>query len=140
VHPVCTAARSAVLPAEWRFPTSWKATVSTSALPRHHAPHPPTPSRATWRRVRRVLTAGVFVATTVAGVSIGLNGAAVAPVAPTVTAAPATGSTPAGGAPSAAGGTPADTGTRAADGTPGGGGTPANGAGTFAGGGRGPHR
>ena len=37
---------------------------------------------STWRKVRRTLTAGLFVSATVAGVVVGLNGAAVSPVAP----------------------------------------------------------
>ena len=39
-------------------------------------------SHSTWLRVRRSLTAGLFVVATVAGVSVGLGGAAVSPVAP----------------------------------------------------------
>ena len=130
--------------------------MSTSALPRHRAPRPPELSRSTWRRVRGVLTAGVFAATTVAGVAIGLNGAAVSPVAPTITAAPAgatpgpgpTGATSGVGATSgidgaqSGTGTPPDagTGTPADSGNPAGGGTPSSGAGPVLRGGHGPHR
>jgi hypothetical protein len=39
-------------------------------------------SRSTWLRVRWSLTAGLFVVATVSGVSVGLGGAAVSPVAP----------------------------------------------------------
>ena len=46
-------------------------------------------SRSAWLRLRRTLTAGLFLASTVAGVNVGLQGAAVSPVAPAVaTAAP----------------------------------------------------
>jgi hypothetical protein len=119
--------------------------VSTSALPLHRAPRPPALSRSTWRRVRRTLTAGVFLATTVAGVSIGLNGAAVSPVAPTITAAgPATGATPASGAASGttsgSGATSGPGATPGIDGTPVGSGTPATDAGPALRGGRGPRR
>jgi hypothetical protein len=44
------------------------------------APAPLSP--ATWRRVRLALTAGLFAVATVAGVGVGLQGAAVSPVAP----------------------------------------------------------
>jgi hypothetical protein len=45
--------------------------------------------RSTWLRFRRTLTAGLFLVATVAGVNVGLQGAAVSPVALTVVAAPA---------------------------------------------------
>jgi hypothetical protein len=44
---------------------------------------------STWRQVRWTLTAGLFVAATVAGVAVGLNGASVSPVAPAPTVAAA---------------------------------------------------
>jgi hypothetical protein len=61
-----------------------------------------------WRQVRRTLTAGLFVAATVAGVAVGLNGASVSPVAPApaVTAA-AAGPEQAGGIDLGAGTNPA---------------------------------
>ena len=45
-------------------------------------PRPPS----LWQRVRRTVTAGVFLAATVAGVGVGLQGAQVSPVAPTTPA------------------------------------------------------
>jgi hypothetical protein len=53
--------------------------VSTSAL-----------SPSTWRRFRTTVTAGLLVAATVAGVAVGLQGAAVSPVAPAPVLAAAT--------------------------------------------------
>ena len=45
----------------------------------------PTLSAAAWRRVRRGLTGGLFLVATAAGVVVGLQGAAVSPVAPPTT-------------------------------------------------------
>jgi hypothetical protein len=39
-------------------------------------------SRRTWRRLRRTTTIGLFVVATVAGVTVGLQGAAVSPIPP----------------------------------------------------------
>lgn len=49
-------------------------------------------SRTAWRRLRTGLTAGVFAVATAAGITVGLSGAAVSPVAPatTITAADGT--------------------------------------------------
>jgi hypothetical protein len=57
---------------------------SPPAVTAGRPPHPRgTPlSRSTWLRVRRSLTAGLFVVATAAGVSVGLGGAALSPVAP----------------------------------------------------------
>lgn len=57
--------------------------------PRHRATLP----RSTWQRIRRILTVGVFVTATVAGVGVGLNGAAASPVTPAAAAATTTGTT-----------------------------------------------
>jgi hypothetical protein len=84
--------------AQWSFPTrsARKATVTTAApsRPRHRAvPITGTPaqlSRSTWQRIRRTLTASVFVLTTIAGIGIGLQGASVSPVSPTTPAAQVT--------------------------------------------------
>ena len=62
-------------------------------------------SSSTWRRLRRALTAGLFVATTVAGVTVGLDGAAVSPVAP-VPAAAVSAADPAGVTPPVDAGSP----------------------------------
>jgi hypothetical protein len=84
--------------AQWSFPTrsARKATVTTAApsKPRHRAvPMTGTPaqlSRSTWQRIRRTLTASVFVLTTIAGIVIGLQGASVSPVSPATPAAQVT--------------------------------------------------
>ena len=91
VYPMWIPIRTVVPPRSGGDPHPWKAPVTTPAppMPRHRAPlpAPATPlSRSTWRRVRRMLTIGVFVVTTAAGVTIGLNGATVSPVAPAVPA------------------------------------------------------
>jgi hypothetical protein len=48
---------------------------------RHPPGAPPLPA-SRWQRVRRTVTAGVFLAATVIGVGVGLQGAQVSPVAP----------------------------------------------------------
>lgn len=57
-------------------------------------------ARSTWQRLRRVLTAAVFVTATVAGISVGLGGASISPVAPAAAATP-TATTPAASTPGA---------------------------------------
>ena len=60
-------------------------------MPRHTAPRDVPPdsasamSRTAWRRVRAGLTAGVFAIATAAGITVGLSGASVSPVAPATT-------------------------------------------------------
>jgi hypothetical protein len=53
-------------------------------MPLHARPRPSgVPlSRRAWRRLRRTTTIGLFVVATVVGVTVGVQGAAVSPVAP----------------------------------------------------------
>lgn len=72
--------------------------LAPTPAPRHRAPSPPL-SRSTWQRVRLTLTAGLFAAATVTGVVVGLQGAAVSPVAAAAPAPGASASAPAVPAP-----------------------------------------
>lgn len=53
-----------------------------SARRREASPTRAPLSTSTWRRLRATLTAGLFVVATLGGVGVGLQGAAVSPVAP----------------------------------------------------------
>src|SRR3954453_15370025 len=66
-----------------------RSSVSTSARARHRktAPVGASLSASTWRRLRGTLTAGLFIVATFGGVGVGLQGAAVSPVAPAAAAA-----------------------------------------------------
>ena len=70
-------------------------TLAPTAVPpgRHRVPAPPTTSMSatTWGHVRAALTATVVVAATLTGITVGLGGAAVSPVAVTTPAAAPTG-------------------------------------------------
>ena len=55
-----------------------------SARRREASPTRAPLSTSTWRRLRATLTAGLFVVATLGGVGVGLQGAAVSPVAPAV--------------------------------------------------------
>lgn len=63
--------------------------MSTSGPARHRksAPAGASLSASTWRRLRGTLTAGLFLVATLGGVGVGLQGAAVSPVAPAAAAA-----------------------------------------------------
>jgi hypothetical protein len=54
---------------------------------------PPLPA-SRWQRVRRTVTVGVFLAATVIGVGVGLQGAQVSPVAPPAAVVSADGAAP----------------------------------------------
>ena len=73
---------------------------------RHRQPPPDAPARArlsrsTWRGLQLSLTAGLFVVATISGVSVGLGGAVVSPVAPAAAAVVAAPNDPAPADPAA---------------------------------------
>jgi hypothetical protein len=84
-------------PIRHEFPGHWSSdrihlerySVSISAPARHRktAPAGAALSASTWRRLRGTLTAGLFLVATLGGVGVGLQGAAVSPVAPAAAAA-----------------------------------------------------